>query len=80
MKVKKSTVRGKWTEVKSDLQKAWGKLTDDELEKTKGDIKAISGLIQKKYGVSMESSSSKLAEIFKRFDTKSESIVERVKA
>ncbi len=31
----KDQVSGKWTEIKGDIQKAWGNLTDDELEKNK---------------------------------------------
>ena len=49
MNLNENTIKGKWLEIKGDIQKAWGKLTDDELEKTKGDMKAIGGLIQQKY-------------------------------
>ena len=63
-------IKGKWLEMKGDIQKAWGKLTDDDLEKTKGDLKSISGLIQQKYGEAHDKSSAKLAEIFGRFEIK----------
>jgi uncharacterized protein YjbJ (UPF0337 family) len=74
-----NTVKGKWLETKGDLQKAWGNLTDDELEKTQGDIKAIKGLIQKRYGDLQESSADKLSDIFKRFESKKDSVVKNVK-
>lgn len=79
MTINENIIKGKWIEMKGELQKAWGKLTDDELEKTKGDIKAISGLIQQKYGETQEKSNGKLAEIFKRFEAKKDSVVESVK-
>lgn len=79
MTINENVVKGKWLEMKGDLIKSWGKLTDDELEKTKGDLKAISGLIQQKYGEAQEKSSSKLAEIFKKFETKKDAVVSDIK-
>jgi uncharacterized protein YjbJ (UPF0337 family) len=79
MKLNDNTLKGKWREIKGNVQKTWGKLTDDELDKTKGDMKAISGIIQQKYGEAQKSSSEKLSKIFKSFeDTKDESL-EKVK-
>ncbi|MFZ4403653.1 MAG: CsbD family protein [Pseudobdellovibrionaceae bacterium] len=72
-------VKGKWKEIKGDVQKAWGKLTDDELEKTKGEFKAISGLIQQKYGAAQDASGKKLTEIFKKFEEQKEHAVSAVK-
>lgn len=48
-------VEGKWKLVKGQIQKAWGKLTDDELEKTKGDVTQLTGLVQQRYGENQES-------------------------
>lgn len=47
--------KGKWTQIKGEIQKAWGKLTDDELEQTKGDMLKVAGLVQQKYGETQES-------------------------
>jgi len=74
-----NVVKGKWREIKGEVQKAWGKLTDDELEKTKGDVKAIGGLIQQRYGKSKEEYSEKLTKIFDRFGDKKEHAVKEVK-
>ncbi len=70
MKLNENTTKGKWLEIKGEVQKAWGKLTDDELEKSKGDMKMIAGLIQQRYGEIQKGSSEKLAEIFKRHEEK----------
>jgi uncharacterized protein YjbJ (UPF0337 family) len=43
-------VKGKWNEFKGEMRKVWGDLTDDELEKTKGSVQAIGGVLQQKYG------------------------------
>lgn len=53
-------MKGKWKEAKGEIQKLWGKLTDDELEQAKGDMTALSGIIQQRYGESKESVQTKL--------------------
>ena len=78
--VNENVIKGKWLEIKGDIQKAWGKLTDDELEQTKGDAKSIGGLIQQKYGQEQGAYGEKLDEIFKRFHTEKHAAVESVKS
>lgn len=73
MALNQNVVSGKWLEIKGEIQKTWGKLTNDELEKTKGDMKAISGIIQQKYGEVQDSYTKKVADIFHRFESKVES-------
>jgi uncharacterized protein YjbJ (UPF0337 family) len=68
MKMNENTAKGKWLEIKGDVQKAWGKLTNDELDQASGDMKKIAGLIQKKYGESQQGASEKLASIFKKHE------------
>jgi uncharacterized protein YjbJ (UPF0337 family) len=79
MTINENTVAGKWLELKGEVQKAWGKLTSDDLEKTKGDFKAISGLLQQKYGSSEESYKRPLTDIFARFEAKKDAAVETIK-
>jgi len=74
-----NVIKGKWLELKGDIQKAWGKLTDDELEKSKGDMKQISGLIQQKYGKTQSGNEKKLADMFKNYDQKKDSTLQKVK-
>lgn len=45
---------GNWTELKGKIRKAWGKLTDDEIEETKGRWEELKGRLQKKYGYTVE--------------------------
>lgn len=74
------TIKGKWLEIKGDIQKAWGNLTDDELEKTKGDMRSIQGLIQQKYGKAKEDYQTKLTDIFGRYSDKKDNAVDSVKS
>lgn len=75
----KDVVKGKWLEIKGEVQKAWGKLTNDELEKTKGDMKSVAGLIQQKYGDSKENYQEKLDGIYERFIDSKDKAGEKVK-
>lgn len=63
---------GKWKEFKGEIRNQWGRLTEDELESVKGNIGAIAGLIQQRYGDAKDAVSQKLDEIWARFDTKAE--------
>ena len=74
-----NTMQGKWLEIKGEVQKAWGKLTDDELTQTKGDMKSIGGLIQQKYADQHETYGQKLNDIFRRFENKKDHAVDSIK-
>ena len=50
----KDTFQGKWEQVKGDVQKKWGKLTNDDLDVIKGDSKKLVGNLQEKYGMTKE--------------------------
>ena len=80
MTINENTTKGKWLEIKGEVQKAWGKLTNDELEKTKGDMKAISGLIQQRYGEAQKGYDDKLTGIFKSFEGKKDQSFDKLKS
>tara|TARA_B110001454_G_scaffold219204_1_gene252252 strand:- start:67546 stop:67839 length:294 start_codon:yes stop_codon:yes gene_type:complete len=72
-------IQGKWNEIKGEIRKAWGNVTGDELEQTKGNLDSISGIIQQKYGQRKEDVSEKLKTIVGRFQQKAESKYEELK-
>jgi uncharacterized protein YjbJ (UPF0337 family) len=41
---------GKWTQLKGDIQRQWGKLTNDDLDVIRGDATKLAGTIQERYG------------------------------
>ena len=61
---------GKWKEIKGEVRKAWGKLTDDEVEQTKGNFDSISGLVQQKYGYAKDDANGKVNQWLEQFDEK----------
>ena len=50
MKNSTEILKHRWPEVKTEMQKIWGKLTSDELEKTNGNFKDLAILVGTKYG------------------------------
>ena len=73
-------LKGKWKEIKGEIQKTWGQLTGDELEQAKGNVKSISGLIQQRYGHSQDEVSGKLNSIFDRFQDAGNEAAEDIKS
>ncbi len=68
-----NVVKGKWKEFKGEIQKAWGRLTDDEVESAKGDLTALSGIVQQKYGLGQEEVRTKMNEMISKFGPDSSS-------
>jgi uncharacterized protein YjbJ (UPF0337 family) len=66
--VNENLLKGKWTELKGEVQKLWGRLTDDELEQTKGEAKSLGGLVQQKYGIKEEEFREKVNGIINKFE------------
>ncbi|MAE51099.1 MAG: hypothetical protein CMH27_04755 [Micavibrio sp.] len=44
-------IQGKWKQLTGEVQKHWGKLTDDQLAEIDGDREKLIGQIQENYGV-----------------------------
>ncbi|WP_413586980.1 CsbD family protein [Bdellovibrio sp. HCB274] len=63
----KDVLQGKWKEIKGELRKTWGNITDDEFEKTKGDATAIAGIVQQRYGLAKEDASEKVSSLMDKY-------------
>jgi len=56
---------GQWKQLKGKIRAQWGKLTDDELEKGRGNSEYLVGKIQERYGATREEAEKKLRELQK---------------
>jgi uncharacterized protein YjbJ (UPF0337 family) len=43
-------IEGNWKEFKGNVQKKWGKLTDDDLKVVQGKREELAGRLQQRYG------------------------------
>jgi uncharacterized protein YjbJ (UPF0337 family) len=50
----RDTLKGQWTQLKGQLRKQWGKLTDDEVDQIQGNAEILMGKLQERYGYSRE--------------------------
>ena len=67
MFVNENVLKGSWKQIKGEMQRLWGNISDDEWDKAQGSATALSGLVQKKYGLSQTEVESKFNEIFNRY-------------
>ncbi len=74
-----SQIAGKWKEIKGEIRKAWGNLTDDEIEQTKGNMESISGLIQQKFGLTKEQASERLNRVYSKFENTAEDAKDKLR-
>lgn len=72
-------IQGKWKEIKGEIITQWGKMTDDEVEQTTGNLISITGLIQQKYGEKKEEIELKLSSIFAKFSDETEAVKQKLK-
>jgi uncharacterized protein YjbJ (UPF0337 family) len=61
----KDILQGKWRQMRGEMKKWWGELTDDELDKIEGNRDKLLGLLQEKYGYSRQKAEE---EVGRRFD------------
>ncbi len=50
----KNTMKGQWTQMKGEVKKQWGKLTDDDLTVIEGQRDKLVGRVQERYGLAQE--------------------------
>lgn len=54
-------IKGNWKMLKGEVQKQWGKLTDDHLDQINGSREKLSGFIQKNYGVARDEADKQIS-------------------
>ncbi|WP_299438522.1 CsbD family protein [uncultured Rhodospira sp.] len=47
----KDELKGNWNQLKGNVRKQWGKLTDSDVEEASGDRDILVGKLQERYGI-----------------------------
>jgi uncharacterized protein YjbJ (UPF0337 family) len=47
----KDIAKGNFTQLKGQIKKQWGKLTDDEIDQMEGHAEILAGKLQERYGL-----------------------------
>ena len=74
-----NTVKGKWTEFKGEVQQLWGKATGDDLDRTEGNVTAIAGILEQKYGELKDEARAKFDALVSKYSDKAANKSEAVK-
>jgi uncharacterized protein YjbJ (UPF0337 family) len=53
-------LKGKWKQLRGEVQQQWGKLTDDELDRVEGHREELVGLLQERYGYAKQEAEDQL--------------------
>jgi uncharacterized protein YjbJ (UPF0337 family) len=61
-------LKGRWKEIKGDIKRRWGKLTDDDLVEVEGMEDMLLGLLQKNYGYAREEAEKEYGDFMKSLD------------
>lgn len=56
------TLKGNWEQVKGQVQRKWGELTNDEIDQVNGNRKILAGIIQERYGRAREEAEREVEE------------------
>lgn len=54
MHMNKDELKGKWRQLRGQIKRKWGQLTDDELDQIDGNYDILVGKIQEKYGTTRQ--------------------------
>jgi uncharacterized protein YjbJ (UPF0337 family) len=50
----KDVLKGKWKKFSGAAKQQWGRLTDDDLDRSAGDAEQLEGILQERYGYRAE--------------------------
>jgi len=64
----KDILKGKWQQMRGEVKKWWGELTDDDLKKVEGDYDKLIGLLQEKYGYARERAEEEASRHFDAYE------------
>lgn len=56
-------LEGSWEQARGRIREAWGALTDDDVERSKGNWDRLVGVVRERTGESLQSAENKLNEI-----------------
>lgn len=59
-------LKGHWKEIRGEIKKKWGNLTDDEVAETEGHEDKMVGLLQRKYGYARDKAQQEYDEFMSR--------------
>ncbi len=63
-------MKGRWKQVRGDVKKWWGRLTDDDIQRIEGSSDKLAGLLQERYGYSRQAALEEIADFLEKVEAK----------
>lgn len=60
-------LRGKWNQIKGKIKQQWGELTDDDVDRMRGNRAEMIGVLQEKYGKTQAEAEQEIDEFLTAF-------------
>jgi uncharacterized protein YjbJ (UPF0337 family) len=60
----KDILKGNWKQIKGEVKKQWGKLTNDELDQIDGEHEKLIGKLQEKYGYARDQAEREIDQFY----------------
>jgi len=60
-------LKGKWMQLRGEVKKQWGRITDDELDIVDGHMDKLAGILQERYGYTREQAEDEVYRFTNRF-------------
>jgi uncharacterized protein YjbJ (UPF0337 family) len=75
----KDTIEGNWTQLIGDIQKQWGKLTNDHLAQVQGSREKLAGAIQENYGIARDEAAKQISDWEKSYKKMTDNLFQKDK-
>lgn len=63
-----NVLKGKWNQIKGKIKQQWGDLTDDDIDRIRGNRDEMIGVLQEKYGKTQAEAERELDEFLGALD------------
>ncbi|MFL7838974.1 MAG: CsbD family protein, partial [Candidatus Promineifilaceae bacterium] len=63
-------LKGNWKQLKGEIQKQWGELTNDDVDVVQGNYEKLVGRVQERYGYDRETAEKEVSDYFDRMPTR----------
>jgi uncharacterized protein YjbJ (UPF0337 family) len=72
MYTNEDVLEGKWKQLKGEVRRFWGELTDDDLDRIAGNRDKLAGMLQERYGYAKEEAYGRIADFLDDVETRIE--------
>lgn len=73
-------LEGKWNQLKGEVKKQWGKLTNDDLDRIQGQRDKLEGRLQERYGYSRQQARDEVDKFLAKADSEMNSLLGAVES